>query len=683
MHYITKHPNAIKHLNSLPRTPALVNYLTQTQNLASSVTHAWDLPSLLIKPVQRLLKYSLLLSTIIENTPEDHGDRADLKKARDRMEELAHKVNEGRRRIEVVKEVLSGKADAGKSASLQKKISIGKAQVGVGRMKSIGMGLRTTRAKDERSNEEASRVAELEAQLRKCETFVREFAKDVVNWAQSVRASQMHLRAWAEDFGKTIGISDEKPSEAFNAFMELVDTRLLPQCQVLDDMVGKELLPELGSLLDSSKAPLRLLSTMHSLEPLHTALLNLNYSKHRPTPTMMEASQKYLALRGQLAADLPRYLELFDKGIAMCIRRFARRQTEFWSSVRDEWSTLWDCLRMEGETNAGCEETFTLWWARYSEVDETISKLQILKREKPSFSHVRSRLSGSPGSIDTFSMDSSIPYMTPLPNSASSSLSGLSSGRHRSFGSLDSTAQRNLLSSPSAESVPLPSTSYGKSRPRTPDNPGRLKARSNTNPLPYSSSQQPFNVYSSYSPHGTSIRDYAESIDSRSDIRGRKSRSSSLSRRLSETLRTPLRRSPSQKSVASQRSQGSALQNAGHSGANFLVLDQDMSSALPIPLDLAPPPNSPSIYYVVANHPCYPPDGAEYMGMPFFELRQGEVFGVVSELGHPSLFEGLCMDIDEGEDDCLLVIKNEDGEMGLALASFLVPMSDVASGTAL
>ncbi|KAL5512483.1 hypothetical protein ACEPAG_3136 [Sanghuangporus baumii] len=684
MHYITKHPNAIKHLNSLPRTPALANYLTQTQNLASSVTHAWDLPSLLIKPVQRLLKYSLLLSTIIENTPDDHGDKENLKKARDRMEELAHKVNEGRRRIEVVKEVLAGKVETGKPTSLQKKISIGKAQVGVGRMKSIGASLRASRAKYERSNEESSRVAELEAQLRKCETFVRELAKDIVSWAQAVRASQMHLRAWAVDFGKTIGISEEKPSEAFNAFMDLIDMRLLPLCQVLDEMVGKELLPELGSLLDSSKSPLRLLSTMHSLEPLHIALLNLNYAKHRPTQTMLEASQKYMALRGQLASDLPRYLELFDKGVVMCIRRFARRQTDFWSTVRDEWSTLWDCLRMEGETNAGCEETFTLWWARYSEVEEAISKLNILKREKPFLNHVRSRMSGSSRSIDAFSMDSSTPYLTPLPNSPSSAFSGPSSGRHRSFGSLDSTISRDLRSSPSVESVPtLSSSSRGKNRPRTPDSLGRLKARSNTNPLPYSSSLQAFNIHTAYTPQGTSVREYAESIDSRSDIRGRKSRSSSLSMRLSETLRTPLRRSPSQKSVGSQRSQRSVPYNASHSSASFLVPDPDNDSEPPIPLELLPPPNSPSMYYVVANHPCCPPEGALYMDLPFFHLRQGEVFGVVSELGHPSLFEGLCMDIDEGEDDCLLVVRNEDGETGLALASFLVPVSDVQSGTAL
>ncbi|EJD08317.1 uncharacterized protein FOMMEDRAFT_144281 [Fomitiporia mediterranea MF3/22] len=721
MHYITKHPNALKHLNSLPRTPALANYLAQTQNLASSVTHAWDLPSLLIKPVQRLLKYSLLLTTIIEQTPDDHSDKDNLKKARNKMEEVARAVNEGRRRIEVVKEILSSKADVSKPAALQKKLSIGKSnQGGLGRMKSISMGLRASRPKEE-NNEEAARVAEHERELRRCEGFVREFAKDIVGWAQTVRASQTHLREWAIDFGRTIGISEEQPSEAFDAFMDTINTRLVALCQELEDVVAKELLPELASLLDTSKAPLRLLTVMHTLEPLHNALLNLNYSRNRPTPSLMEASQKYLALRGQLATDLPKYLELLDKGIVMCIRQFAHRQTAFWSTVRDQWGSLWDCLRMEGETNAGCVETLTLWWTRYSEVEDAISRLTILKREKPVYprSPARSRAS------DVSSMDysSSLPHMTPLPNSPSSAFSGSSSSasmRHRSIGSLDSslalvhgTPPRNLRSSPSAESVPTfysnAASTHGKSRPRTPEGGfGRMKARSNTSPFPASvsgaavaaaamasSSQHSLNAYGMYPSTSTatattatyvnSTHEYAESIDSRSgEVRGRKSRSSSLSQKLSETLRTPLRRSPSQKSVGSQRSQKSTtshsrLQFHEPSSTSYSYIHSHSTNSsvppVPLPLDITPPPNSPSMYYVETIHPCSPPAGAIYMDLPFLTLREGDIFGVLSELGHPEQFEGLCLDLEEGEEDCLLVVKSEEGDVGLALASFLVPVT--------
>ncbi|THH09079.1 hypothetical protein EW145_g2266 [Phellinidium pouzarii] len=672
--YITRHPSAIKHLSSLPQTPALATYLAQTQSLASSVTHAWDLPSLLIKPVQRLLKYSLLLATIIEQTPDGHGDKENLRKARDLMEDVARGVNEGRRRMEVVKEILTGKTDVGKPTTLQKKLSIGKStQAGVGRMKSMNAGLRASRTEKE-NNEELAHVAEYEKQLRKCEAFVRDFAKDVVGWSHTVRASQTHLRAWTVNFGTTIGISDKQPSEAFNAFLDVMDIRLMPLCQELDNMVAKDLLPELASLLDTTKAPIRLLTAMHSLAPLHYALLDLNYSKHRPQTAMLEASQSYIALRGQLATDLPKYLKLFDRGIVKCIHHFAHQQTDFWSSVRDQWATLWDCLRMEGETNAGCEETLTLWWSRYSEVEEVISKLNILKRDKPS-KQPRS-WTESPSFSDALSTESPRSQTTPLPNSTSSALSG-STMRHRSFGSLDPSSLRNMHRSPSVESFPSLSQSQRiKSRPRTPESLGRSKGRLNTSPLPSSSSQRSLNMYvlSSSSTQTYLAQEYAESIDSRSDVHGRKSRSSSLSRKLSETLRTPLRRSPSQKSVASQRSDTFRTGNK-----QFPPLNLNCSATPPLPrhgdhIDLVPPPNSPSIYFVSAIHACSPPDGAVYLDLPFFELQVGDIFGVLSELGHPSNLEGLCLGVDEGQDDCLLVVKNEIGDFGLALSSFLLPI---------
>lgn len=156
-------------------------------------------------------------------------------------------------------------------------------------MESIGTGIRSSRPEH---MDEASRVIDLERQLRKCEAFVRDFTKEIVQWIQAVRVSQTHLREWTIDFGKTIGISEEQPSEAFDAFMSVIDTSLLPLCTLLEDMVSKELLLEFARLLDTTKSPLRLLSAMHSLEP------------------------KTMRCR---ACTRWRSTDLFDEGIVVCI----------------------------------------------------------------------------------------------------------------------------------------------------------------------------------------------------------------------------------------------------------------------------------------------------------------------------------------------------------------------------
>ena len=50
----------------------------------------------------------LLLTAIIDGTSDDHPDKPNLIKAKASMEEVAQGVNEGRRRREVIKEVLTG-----------------------------------------------------------------------------------------------------------------------------------------------------------------------------------------------------------------------------------------------------------------------------------------------------------------------------------------------------------------------------------------------------------------------------------------------------------------------------------------------------------------------------------------------------------------------------------------------
>ncbi|KAI4874469.1 hypothetical protein NFI96_026243 [Prochilodus magdalenae] len=58
------------------------------------------LSSFLLKPMQRITRYPLLIRNILENTPAGHGDHAHLREALERAEELCSQVNEGVREKE-------------------------------------------------------------------------------------------------------------------------------------------------------------------------------------------------------------------------------------------------------------------------------------------------------------------------------------------------------------------------------------------------------------------------------------------------------------------------------------------------------------------------------------------------------------------------------------------------------
>ena len=403
--YITRHPSAMQHLTSLPQTPALTAYLNYTQSVATSLSHAWDLSSLLIKPVQRLLKYPLLLSAIIEETPDAHPDKENLRNARIKFEEVARNVNEERRRAEVVKDVLMSK----KGGKLNPGVGVA-AQVNLSKMKTLrhggiraialaeaaelngtgaaipgGIGGAGGLVVGATGGAEAILVEQMHTELKRIDAFAQQFAKNVVDWSKMMSHVMVALRVWTINFGRVIGLTPDQGfgSEAFEAFIDLVEKQLMPLAVALEGTINERLLKDMAHLLTTMNKPLKLLASMNEQEPYHYHLLTMPVSaKNRPPPSLLAASTNYLALRGQLAAELPTYLRLLHRGFDGFVVRLAEIQTGFWGHVRERWGVLWEMLRVEGELNAGWEETVGVWMTRWGDVDEVMKSIGILKPGK-------------------------------------------------------------------------------------------------------------------------------------------------------------------------------------------------------------------------------------------------------------------------------------------------------------
>lgn len=177
--YITRHPTALAQFQSLPPCAALTSYINQTRQLIASHTNAWDIPSLLIKPVQRLLKYPLLLGAIYSETPDTHGDKAALQEAKERIEEVARMVNEGRRRWEVVKAVLNqNKANSSTNGSTGSGTISKAGPPKIGRMRSFRTKMRSATS-DNNADLDRSRIEmeQWERRIKECEVVVKDVAR--------------------------------------------------------------------------------------------------------------------------------------------------------------------------------------------------------------------------------------------------------------------------------------------------------------------------------------------------------------------------------------------------------------------------------------------------------------------------------------------------------------------------
>ncbi|EJD46907.1 hypothetical protein AURDEDRAFT_184148 [Auricularia subglabra TFB-10046 SS5] len=611
--YITRHPTALTHLNSLSNTSSLQRYLSQTRHLASAHTHAWDLQSLLIKPVQRLLKYPLLLQTLIDDTLDTHPDKAALRQAKDKLEQLARGVNEGRRRLDVVRQVLEGKPPSLPGAAVKRSLTTAP----LGRMRSFRMlgKPRSNSVPSDSAVAEQEEIDRMERRLKQLEKGASTMASHTVEWSKGVRDSIGKLGLWATAFGRVIGLGPDHGSESLRAFGDVVEEQLLPLWADLDTALQSVLIPQLAALVASTSGPHILLAHLKELRPNHEAVVHTPYAKAKPTPAQLEAEQEYAAISAQLRAEMPKYLELMEQGCALAVRRLAMWQATFWREVANRWAELWEALGVEGEGDAivGAGETVRVWWQRWEEVERMVGELGVVnpavRLPRPSR---RTAVQHDP---------------RPTHSRGAQSLGG-----------------RSNMTSPS------PSHSQRRSDPVELQMHLQMHRDEFSWPLqPHPREESEMSAYTSDDFDIAAAEDVLRALqlgdqlhDHRGDEAAHDERHPARARSRSSLTRPRLRR----------------------------MSDEAMMVA-----DVIPTEDVETLYTCTAVHPCVPPTTEMYAGLPFLTLAVGDILEVLHEAGHPALHaEHLPIEIQEDEDDCLIVGRDEQGRVGWALASYLVPL---------
>lgn len=108
--YVRNNDNANKLFQRIKNKEKVKMWLGECQEYAKDLTEAWDLDALIIKPTQRILKYSMLLHELLKKTPLDHPDRPSLVQAEQGIVHVSHRINDSKRRHELVQEVFKTRA---------------------------------------------------------------------------------------------------------------------------------------------------------------------------------------------------------------------------------------------------------------------------------------------------------------------------------------------------------------------------------------------------------------------------------------------------------------------------------------------------------------------------------------------------------------------------------------------
>ncbi|KAJ4207805.1 hypothetical protein NW767_002041 [Fusarium falciforme] len=107
--FLRNSDGAAKRLIQIQQDPTVKVWLNECNEVAKDLTAAWDLDSLLIKPMQRITKYPNLIMTLLQHTPQDHPDREGLLEAKDILETAIIEINKTKKNFELVGQIVGRK----------------------------------------------------------------------------------------------------------------------------------------------------------------------------------------------------------------------------------------------------------------------------------------------------------------------------------------------------------------------------------------------------------------------------------------------------------------------------------------------------------------------------------------------------------------------------------------------
>ncbi|GAA5887492.1 hypothetical protein JCM6882_001427 [Rhodosporidiobolus microsporus] len=329
--YCARHHRAILRLQELEES--LRTYFSECKTLSHGRTNAWDLASLLIKPVQRCLKYPLLLDQILAMTPEEHPDRPLLQRANTDMLMVAEHINEVKKRTDAVsrivnKEKNSQRRDSALSTmgnTVTKKLlrSSQKAKTALGFAENGGDEMFDT----------------LVALVDSTRSGVLRFSNEMRDWTKSTKAALeaqvAMVEGWIDMYAPMAG-EHNAASVSHQRLCIFLDEVLLPIIEgpwrELDHEVRRSLILKTDHLLSLFESPRQVIAKRND------KMLDHHRYLAKKLPADRRGSEDFLVLSAQLLEELPRFLGSVSRYFNIIVGHFAGAQAAYHEAVQERWN---------------------------------------------------------------------------------------------------------------------------------------------------------------------------------------------------------------------------------------------------------------------------------------------------------------------------------------------------------
>lgn len=325
--YCARHEAAVGRLADITaKSPVAAQFLQECDEIARPYTSAWDLPSLLIKPVQRVLKYPLFLHSILEQTSNDDIEYAALQQALQQIQEVADRINESKKRMDVVGQHGFEPPSAPRAAF---------------RRPVAGGALRKTKGPggDGPLTSDEAQYHTLVARLETTEQQLVQLAHYCTVWTKSVRdmyrAELLVIAAWIAVYEGSSVYEHRAALERLGQLRVLVEQRLLGHvCEQLEHSVQRAVHAKIRAALQLVERPKMVVLNRSAKEAEYRKYLAERARRAGAQPSA--GATAFLSMHMQLVDEIPTLLRGLDLVLQHCVLALSQVQATFHGVVADQ-----------------------------------------------------------------------------------------------------------------------------------------------------------------------------------------------------------------------------------------------------------------------------------------------------------------------------------------------------------
>ncbi|KAI8382977.1 hypothetical protein BD560DRAFT_385679 [Blakeslea trispora] len=330
-------------------------------------TTSWDLGSLLIKPVQRVLKYPLLLREILALTPPTHDDYDNLLAAVKEIQDVADNINEIKRRKDIVEKIVGDKKRTEMSVEAYKKSTKIKQATGFAIEPTHDLLFEALNEKFEEQQE-----------------MVRQLAREVQGWVRHVKIgfeNLQHLACSMETLYSSWGGVRVKSLTAVTDFSKMADHMYNNLARELDSDVRGYIYSRIDDFLKVFENPTQVINKR--------ALKMIDYDRVRdmklkgdvPDKALQESADAYVSINGQLVDELPKFFALTSQYIDILLGDLAFVQIKFNGLMQKEWKKLVE-QNLGSQAAESYDTIIKAHTIQFDRVEELTNKITILNRNR-------------------------------------------------------------------------------------------------------------------------------------------------------------------------------------------------------------------------------------------------------------------------------------------------------------